>query len=83
MAPGDIYCDVETDKATMAWESQEDGGWGGVGMGAGAREVWRARGGGACGEQDAGGCGRWAWQGRGWVGFWVWVQAWVSGWLAG
>ena len=25
MAPGDVYCEVETDKATMAWESQEEG----------------------------------------------------------
>lgn len=25
VAPGDVYCDVETDKATIAWESQEEG----------------------------------------------------------
>eukprot|EP00960_Hanusia_phi_P042915 755772-Hanusia_phi.AAC.9 len=25
IAPGDHLCDVETDKATMAWEAQEDG----------------------------------------------------------
>eukprot|EP00798_Chlamydomonas_sp_ICE-L_P027037 gene27037-2266_t len=25
IAPGEIYCDVETDKAIMAWESQEEG----------------------------------------------------------
>ncbi|PNH08810.1 Dihydrolipoyllysine-residue acetyltransferase [Tetrabaena socialis] len=25
VAPGDVYCEVETDKATMAWECQEEG----------------------------------------------------------
>jgi len=25
VAPGDVYCEVETDKATISWESQEDG----------------------------------------------------------
>lgn len=25
VAPGDVYCEVETDKATIAWESQEEG----------------------------------------------------------
>lgn len=25
MAPGDIYCEVETDKATIGWDSQEEG----------------------------------------------------------
>jgi pyruvate dehydrogenase E2 component (dihydrolipoamide acetyltransferase) len=25
IAPGDVICDIETDKATMGWESQEDG----------------------------------------------------------
>jgi pyruvate dehydrogenase E2 component (dihydrolipoamide acetyltransferase) len=25
IAAGELYCDVETDKATMGWESQEDG----------------------------------------------------------
>lgn len=25
MAAGDVLCDVETDKATMAWENQDDG----------------------------------------------------------
>lgn len=33
MAPGQVYCEVETDKATISWESQEegeDGGGGGI-----------------------------------------------------
>eukprot|EP00293_Proteomonas_sulcata_P021143 CAMPEP_0184316262 /NCGR_PEP_ID=MMETSP1049-20130417/89056_1 /TAXON_ID=77928 /ORGANISM="Proteomonas sulcata, Strain CCMP704" /LENGTH=58 /DNA_ID=CAMNT_0026635149 /DNA_START=59 /DNA_END=231 /DNA_ORIENTATION=- len=25
IAPGDLICDIETDKATIGWESQEDG----------------------------------------------------------
>ncbi|GIL63139.1 hypothetical protein Vafri_17254 [Volvox africanus] len=25
VAPGDVYCEVETDKATISWESQEEG----------------------------------------------------------
>ena len=25
MAPGDLICDIETDKATIGWESQEEG----------------------------------------------------------
>ncbi len=25
MAPGELYCEVETDKATMGWEAQEEG----------------------------------------------------------
>ena len=25
VAAGDVLCDVETDKATMAWENQDDG----------------------------------------------------------
>ena len=25
VAPGDLYCEVETDKATIGWESQEEG----------------------------------------------------------
>lgn len=25
MAPGDVLCEVETDKATIAWEAQEEG----------------------------------------------------------
>lgn len=25
MAPGDVYAEVETDKATISWESQEEG----------------------------------------------------------
>lgn len=25
MAPGDVLCEVETDKATMAWENQDEG----------------------------------------------------------
>lgn len=25
LAPGDLICDIETDKATIGWESQEDG----------------------------------------------------------
>lgn len=25
VAPGDIFCEVETDKATIGWDSQEDG----------------------------------------------------------
>ena len=25
MSAGDVLCDVETDKATMAWESQDEG----------------------------------------------------------
>lgn len=25
VAPGDAYCEIETDKATMSWDSQEEG----------------------------------------------------------
>ena len=25
VSPGDMLCDIETDKATIGWESQEDG----------------------------------------------------------
>ncbi len=25
VAPGDMYCEVETDKATISWDSQEEG----------------------------------------------------------
>jgi pyruvate/2-oxoglutarate dehydrogenase complex dihydrolipoamide acyltransferase (E2) component len=25
VAPGDVLCEVETDKATIAWEAQEEG----------------------------------------------------------
>ena len=25
MSPGDLICDIETDKATIGWEAQEDG----------------------------------------------------------
>jgi pyruvate/2-oxoglutarate dehydrogenase complex dihydrolipoamide acyltransferase (E2) component len=25
VVPGDVFCEVETDKATVAWEAQEEG----------------------------------------------------------
>eukprot|EP00292_Cryptomonas_paramecium_P003351 CAMPEP_0113700620 /NCGR_PEP_ID=MMETSP0038_2-20120614/24077_1 /TAXON_ID=2898 /ORGANISM="Cryptomonas paramecium" /LENGTH=580 /DNA_ID=CAMNT_0000624335 /DNA_START=263 /DNA_END=2005 /DNA_ORIENTATION=+ /assembly_acc=CAM_ASM_000170 len=39
LAPGDIICDIESDKATIAWESQEDGYVAAVLVADGATEV--------------------------------------------
>ncbi|GFR51148.1 hypothetical protein Agub_g13503, partial [Astrephomene gubernaculifera] len=39
VAPGDVYCEVETDKATISWESQEEGYVARVLAGDGSRDV--------------------------------------------
>jgi pyruvate dehydrogenase E2 component (dihydrolipoamide acetyltransferase) len=39
VAPGDVLCEVETDKATMAWEAQEEGVVAAILLADGAREV--------------------------------------------
>ena len=39
MAAGDVLCDVETDKATMAWENQDEGFVAKILLDAGAQNV--------------------------------------------
>ncbi len=39
MAAGDVLCDVETDKATMAWENQDEGFVAKILLEAGAQNV--------------------------------------------
>jgi pyruvate dehydrogenase E2 component (dihydrolipoamide acetyltransferase) len=39
VAPGDLLCEVETDKATIGWESQEEGFIAALLLPDGAKEV--------------------------------------------
>ncbi|KAG2486263.1 hypothetical protein HYH03_015087 [Edaphochlamys debaryana] len=39
VAPGDVYCEVETDKATISWESQEEGYIAKFLLGDGSKEI--------------------------------------------
>lgn len=39
VAPGDVLCEVETDKATIAWESQEEGYVAAILLGNGSKDV--------------------------------------------
>lgn len=39
VAPGDLYCEVETDKATIGWESQEEGFVAQILLPSGAKDV--------------------------------------------
>ena len=38
-APGDVIADIETDKATMAWEAQDEGVFGKVLKEEGSKDV--------------------------------------------